>query len=751
MARTPALVLAVALAVLAVAPAAVQAPDAPPWAVNWGPRGLGVPVDTQMQVQWSERMDWASVEASFSYSDGQVVLTAGTWSHSDATNSSAFTPAALLREGTTYTVRFLSTARDAAGNPLDQNQNGTGGEPCSGDPSLSDCLEWQFETAGLPPRVLSTSPVDGSVVNTNAPIEVRFSEAMGAASVEAAFSYGDGVSLYTIADGTATWTATNATDDTLRFVPRLEFASGGRVTVYLDGTVAKDAAGNLLDGNGDGRGGDGYFWSFFVASDPRPPKVVMTTPVEGASDVSVSASIRIVFSKAMARAGVETAFSLEGGVDPPLNATNGTVSWSETRFPDDTLLFNPHANLRVMTAYTFRIAADTAADREGLHLDGDGNGTSEGSPMDDYELHFTTEPQDLTPPSVADRSPAAGAMDVFPATAIAITFSEPMNRTSVESAFSYTDGASTFAIADGTATWGYASDGFSFQPARILDYGTRYTVTLAAGVPVDTAGNPLNGGAEETWSFTTAAQPDAIPPRIQWTSPFAGQTNVSRTARISIIFSEAMDKSGVQSSIRITGSVVLTDFRWPNGATVDFATAAPMAYKTPYVVFVLTGATDLAGNGLAQPVEIPFATEAWRGRVSGTVVDEAGIAIAGARVQLNGFSVLSGADGAFAFLGVEQGTYSITVSKEGFESYTASVKIDPERGDLGAIALRRPSPVSGPVAWAALGAALFAIVLVLVILLRRRRRGRPAERFETWKPAKVVVVEPEPRPPRDRP
>src|SRR3989304_6018134 len=211
MARTHALLLTLVLTGIALAPALAQALDTtPPWATNWGPRGTGVAVDTRFQVQWSERMDWPSVEASFVYSDGLVVRTAGTWSHSDTTNASSFAPAVLLLPGTTYTVRFASTARDAAGNPLDQNRNGVGGEPC----------------------------------------------------------------------------------------------------------------------------------------DVGPPTVGMTSPVEGAGAVSVSASIRVVFSKAMARAGTEAAFSLRGGSDPPLNASDGTVAWSGTRFPDDTLVFNPRPNLR---------------------------------------------------------------------------------------------------------------------------------------------------------------------------------------------------------------------------------------------------------------------------------------------------------------------------------------------------------------------------------------------------------------------
>src|SRR6266511_2961465 len=102
----------------------------PPWAVNWGPTGTDVPTDTMILVVWSESMNWVSVEAAFSYSDGAVVYTAGTWTIYDASNMSVFAPAIPLQPGTRYTVKFRATAADLAGNPLDQNRNGRGGEAC---------------------------------------------------------------------------------------------------------------------------------------------------------------------------------------------------------------------------------------------------------------------------------------------------------------------------------------------------------------------------------------------------------------------------------------------------------------------------------------------------------------------------------------------------------------------------------------------------------------------------------------------
>jgi len=747
------LVVVLFLVALAVASLVARGPDTiPPYATSWGPTQSGVPVDTQILVGWSERMDWISVQAAFSYTDGVLAYTQGTWIHDEAYNTSTFAPSVPFKPGTRYTVRFETIATDPSGNRLDQNRNGIGGEPCDvGPPSFWDCLVWSFDTAApppdtTPPRIQSTSPPNGGISATNAPILIRFSETMDTRAVEASFSYGDGFSLYTIADGTVSWIATSAPDDTIRFSPRLEFASGGTVTVNVNGTAARDLAGNPLDGNGDGTGGDDYAWSFAVGADARPPKVLSTIPTQGATNVSISTNLRIAFTKAMDRTSVEAALSLSGPGAPRLGQGNGTVSWDGVRFPDDAILFNPAPNLKTSVAYRFLLNGSVAKDREARSLDGNGDGNATGSPADDFAFSFTTEAEDRTPPSVTDRSPRPAATNVPPSTAITIVFSEPMNRTSVDAAFSYTDGLSTFTIADGSPVWDEAHDILTFHPSGSLGFGATYTVTLNGSAARDEAGNRLNGGTNEVWSFAVAGQPDTTPPHVQWTSPINGQTNVSRTARISIIFSEAMDKASVEGAMGITGGASLTGFRWSNDAAVEAVTALPMGYRTSYSVFVLTGAKDLAGNSLTQVTQIAFTTEPWRGRVWGRVADETDVGVAGALVRLNGFSVVTNDRGEFSFETVEQGAYTLTVSHAGYTTYTHALPLAPDQGFLGTITLRTPpsvSPVDATL-WGTIGAAIFILILIGMWL----RRRRPGEHYETWKPAKVVVVEPGQTPPK---
>ncbi|MEE9340131.1 MAG: PQQ-binding-like beta-propeller repeat protein [Thermoplasmata archaeon] len=100
----------------------------PPFALTWSPTASSVPVDTDFAVTWSESMDLTSVENSFSYTDGSTIWSASDGVFTHQTNTSTFNPTMDLDFSTTYWVSFDVTARDVLGNPLDQDQDGTGGE-----------------------------------------------------------------------------------------------------------------------------------------------------------------------------------------------------------------------------------------------------------------------------------------------------------------------------------------------------------------------------------------------------------------------------------------------------------------------------------------------------------------------------------------------------------------------------------------------------------------------------------------------
>lgn len=113
-----------------------------------------------------------------------------------------------------------------------------------------------------------------------------------------------------------------------------------------------------------------------AAVDTTPPTVTAKSPT--GSNVAIGSNISATFSEAMNTSSAESAFSISPTV-------SGTFSWA-----NNTMTFDPSANLAYGAGYTVTIAG-TAKDLPGNGLDGDEDGTAEGSPTDDYSWSFTTE------------------------------------------------------------------------------------------------------------------------------------------------------------------------------------------------------------------------------------------------------------------------------------------------------------------------------------------------------------------------
>ncbi len=106
---------------------------------------------------------------------------------------------------------------------------------------------------------------------------------------------------------------------------------------------------------------------------------------------------------------------------------------------------------------------------------------------------------DATAPAVVSRSPDPGATNVSRGTAVAATFSEPMNPATITSASFQLRGATGSAVA---ATVAYNADTrtATLTPSSALSSDTAYEATLSSTV-TDLSGNTLAG--DVSWSFTT--------------------------------------------------------------------------------------------------------------------------------------------------------------------------------------------------------------------------------------------------------
>ncbi len=215
---------------------------------------------------------------------------------------------------------------------------------------------------------------------------------------------------------------------------------------------------------------------------------------------------------------------------------------------------------------------------------------------------------DTEPPTITQRSPAPDATDVAVDTDVEVQFSEPMDPATI-------DGSSVRlrkqgAGSDVAASVSYAGNTATLDPDADLDPSTSYDVTVDGAVG-DSNGNPL--GADDSWSFTTAAQvlgfTDTTVADFGAGTPGAG-TYVSETANGEVILKPAVGEefSGSELPSGWSSHDWAGDGGGPGGAAavsggslhVDGAFAAPDATFGPghSLEFVATfGATSFQHVG----------------------------------------------------------------------------------------------------------------------------------------------------------
>jgi len=291
--------------------------------------------------------------------------------------------------------------------------------------------------------------------------------------------------------GAATW---NAANTTVRFAtPALQPEK-----IYTIAFNARDASGNPLSGATTLQ---------FTSLGAAP--TLTSTPMGGATDVAITAKFTVRFSKPMDKPSVEAAFSSQPAIPCVWLWTDGDRTATCT--PDKLLPYGTPIELRV---------ASSARSAAGVPL---------ASP---YLARFTTAP-DRVKPALVSTVPTDFQKDIPISSAIVLTFSEAMNRDSVEAAFQAQPAIS--------CAWTWPSDSRArCQPIGNLEPNTSYLVTVAS-TATDRAGNAL----QAPYAFTFAVG-DA-PTVVLEVSPPSGAVDMV-TPQITIPFSEAMDPITTQSA-----------------------------------------------------------------------------------------------------------------------------------------------------------------------------------------------------------
>lgn len=230
-----------------------------------------------------------------------------------------------------------------------------------------------------------------------------------------------------------------------------------------------------------------------------------------------------------------------------------------------------------ITLLALLVAALTSCGGGGLIVDGTINSGDDGSNGSGGD--GGTE---LSTPLIVLASPAPASKGVDVNEAITITFTEPMDRSTIEEAFELIE-SSSGEWEDGEYEW-IGSSTVVFTPSVPLAYSTGYLVRLQGEVhfapEVDLSDKEMSINIE--YSFTTEELPSLV--SVIDIVPEEVAVDVSISTEIEMVFDNAVDPDLIIFSLS-AGSVVEGSISWSNGNSVlIFTPDADLAYGTEYSI-----------------------------------------------------------------------------------------------------------------------------------------------------------------------
>ncbi|PKL18186.1 MAG: hypothetical protein CVV49_07255 [Spirochaetae bacterium HGW-Spirochaetae-5] len=249
-----------------------------------------------------------------------------------------------------------------------------------------------------------------------------------------------------------------------RYIPVNPVTKTGRYLMEITRNV-RDTDGNTMDTD--------FLSDFYIGTDFTPPAVLSSDPpftTGAAYNIAVNQNLTINFSKSMNRESVEKGFSLSPDV-------TGYFVWSESS-PG---LANSRITYTLLVQMAYGKLYSMSVGGSAMDISGNSLGR-------DYRVNFITG-SDFTPPTVAGIYDSAAAVYWFndavntgisKSVEIAADFSEPMDRVSVEKAFSITPSAA------GNFSW-VSDEKLLFKPSAPLSPETVYQIYI------DKSAKDING------------------------------------------------------------------------------------------------------------------------------------------------------------------------------------------------------------------------------------------------------------------
>lgn len=304
--------------------------------------------------------------------------------------------------------------------------------------------------------------------------------------------------------------------------------------------------------------------------EPLPPALVEVSPPDG-SQIGLTQAITFYFNQPMDRDALEAAlFGL-----PP-----GSLTWED----EATLTFTPGMPYATEAEITLAILTSALA----------ANGLALAEPV---TLTYTTAPA----LRAINFLPEPGSQDINPASAVAVTFNQPVVALGAEEGL-----PEAFTLeppATGRGAW-LSTSTYVFYPDPALSGGEAYTAILNSELQSVT-GAPLEGEKSTTaWSFESAA------PRLVAISPAEGEALELEPA-FKLTFNQAMDPASVEAgfSLQHVGLPVQGQYSWSEDRSVmTFRPDERLERNSLYALALTSQAKAAGGTPLESPAEYEYLT-----------------------------------------------------------------------------------------------------------------------------------------------
>lgn len=420
-----------------------------------------------------------------------------------------------------------------------------------------------------PPLVTGTNPVHNATkISLTAPVIITFNK-----NIEAGSNY-SGIYIKNTISGVKVAITQTINGDTLTIQQTTSKLYYTPYQVYIPAGAINSITGTSFD--------EVYTYYFTTLSTPdtTPPTVTSIDPTNNAVNVPSNKVIEVTFSE-----------NIKGGSYwiELLNSSGKAVNISKS-VSGKVLTIKPTSNL-AESKYKLVLHTGSVTDLA-------------GNPQALKSYVFSV----VVPPTVTKTNPVSNAVKISRTTAIIITFSENIKAGTKYSGIYLKNTVSGVKVAISKTISGNT---LTIKQTTTRLYNTLYQVYIPAGAVKDAAGNNL--AKVYTYYFTTVTQStDTTPPKVTKTSPTNNAINFSRTAAITVTFSENIKAGTKYSGIYIknlsTGKIVSIT-KSISSKTLTIKMVSGRLSKNTYQIYIPAEAVkDGAGNSLASVYILKFKT-----------------------------------------------------------------------------------------------------------------------------------------------